>query len=323
MARSASLSILHRPEDPMLVERMEKLRVLLIGRDATTVSTLHKLLFTYNVGAIERVNDALQALELLKSRPYDLLIVDWRLPPFDGIALVRTIRNEQHDKRLRRDIPIMLLTTRAEVKHVHEARDAGVTELVLKPFAAKTISSRILQIINHPRPFVESENFSGPCRRRRGQPPAGMAERRARPASKPQPEATLPEAPFQSLRGWLAQGNTECVIWAMREMEMLLAAYRRLAVDTHDMSAQLALIDAAVALQAKSSLASYPQGMEITAMLAEYLAAHPFPDARQLQVIGKHVDIVRVVFSARVEQGGAVLAQEVIALLKALVVKVQ
>lgn len=47
------------------------------------------------------------------------------------------------------------------------ARDKGVSEFLMKPFSAKDLSKRILSIIKSPRDFVITENFQGPCRRRR------------------------------------------------------------------------------------------------------------------------------------------------------------
>lgn len=46
------------------------------------------------------------------------------------------------------------------------ARDAGVTEYLIKPCSAKQILSRIRAIIENPRPFVKTDQFFGPDRRR-------------------------------------------------------------------------------------------------------------------------------------------------------------
>ena len=46
-------------------------------------------------------------------------------------------------------------------------RDAGVTEFLVKPFNARDLYRRIVQIIERPRQFVRSEDFFGPDRRRK------------------------------------------------------------------------------------------------------------------------------------------------------------
>jgi two-component system chemotaxis response regulator CheY len=46
------------------------------------------------------------------------------------------------------------------------ARDAGVTEFVVKPITAKAILDRIQAVIFGPRPFVKTDGYFGPDRRR-------------------------------------------------------------------------------------------------------------------------------------------------------------
>jgi two-component system chemotaxis response regulator CheY len=58
------------------------------------------------------------------------------------------------------------MTGHSEKSRVTEARDAGVTEFVVKPITAKAILVRINAVIFHPRPFVKSEGYFGPDRRR-------------------------------------------------------------------------------------------------------------------------------------------------------------
>ena len=50
---------------------------------------------------------------------------------------------------------------------VEKARDAGITEFLVKPFTSEDLYKRVHQIIEKPRQFVESDGFFGPDRRRR------------------------------------------------------------------------------------------------------------------------------------------------------------
>ena len=47
-----------------------------------------------------------------------------------------------------------------------EARDAGVTEFLVKPLSAQALHQRILSVVAHPRPFIRTPTFFGPDRRR-------------------------------------------------------------------------------------------------------------------------------------------------------------
>jgi two-component system, chemotaxis family, chemotaxis protein CheY len=63
---------------------------------------------------------------------------------------------------------------------VNQARDAGVTEFMVKPVTAKSLFDRIVSIIDRPRPFVRTKGFFGPDRRRtRGKPFVGENRRSA------------------------------------------------------------------------------------------------------------------------------------------------
>jgi DNA-binding response OmpR family regulator len=85
--------------------------------------------------------------------------------PVDGISLARMIRNDP--KSPNPYIPIILMTGFSEKRRVIQARDAGVTEFLVKPFTARDLFRRITQIIERPRQFVKSEDFFGPDRRRK------------------------------------------------------------------------------------------------------------------------------------------------------------
>jgi two-component system chemotaxis response regulator CheY len=58
------------------------------------------------------------------------------------------------------------MTGFSEKNRVIEARDAGVTEFLVKPFNTRDLYSRMLQIIEKPRQFVRADQYFGPDRRR-------------------------------------------------------------------------------------------------------------------------------------------------------------
>lgn len=95
----------------------------------------------------------------------DIVIADWMMKPMDGISLARRIRND--GKSPNQFVPIVLMTGFSEKRRVVQARDAGVTEFLVKPFNARDLYRRLAQIIERPRQFVRSEDFFGPDRRRK------------------------------------------------------------------------------------------------------------------------------------------------------------
>jgi DNA-binding response OmpR family regulator len=76
-------------------------------------------------------------------------------------------------------VPIIMLTGYTSLDHVRQARDAGINEFIAKPVAAKTMMARLVSVIEHPRPFVRTSVYFGPCRRRRANDEYKGAERRS------------------------------------------------------------------------------------------------------------------------------------------------
>jgi len=92
-------------------------------------------------------------------------VLDWVMEGMSGVELVRMIRsNPQAPNSF---VPVIMLTGHTSLEHVNEARDAGVNEFIAKPVSVKTMMSRLVSVIEHPRPYVRTGGFFGPCRRRR------------------------------------------------------------------------------------------------------------------------------------------------------------
>ena len=95
----------------------------------------------------------------------DIVITDWQMEPFDGIALTHKIRTDPTSPNP--FVPIILMTGYSAMLRVIEARDTGVTEFLVKPFTANDLFLRLEALVEKPRNFVDSNKFFGPDRRRK------------------------------------------------------------------------------------------------------------------------------------------------------------
>lgn len=123
------------------------------------------VLDTLGVGTIYTAPDGEKGFEMhCRHRP-DIVLADWHMVPLNGIDLTRRIRNHplSHDRMT----PIILVTGYSALLRVAQARDAGVTEFIVKPFSANDIAKRIAYVINKPRDFIHCPGYFGPDRRRR------------------------------------------------------------------------------------------------------------------------------------------------------------
>ena len=132
---------------------------------------------------------AAEAWDQLKHANPDVLLMEWVERSGDGIEFVRRIRAS--DELPNRAIPIFMLTTRGRRADVESARRAGVDGFMRKPVSVLAMQQRVLKIVTHPQPFVETADYIGPCRRRQSEAGYTGVRRRLEDAAK---EAALEAA---------------------------------------------------------------------------------------------------------------------------------
>jgi two-component system chemotaxis response regulator CheY len=154
----------------------ESLRVILADDNAHMRSIVSAVLKSIGIKEIREARNGAEALSILRECPTDLAIVDFRMEPIDGVEFTRLVRTAQDSKNPY--LPIIMLTGYADRTRVVEARDSGVTEIIVKPMTASAIISRLNAVIYHPRAFVRTDEYFGPCRRRKAIPGYSGVERR-------------------------------------------------------------------------------------------------------------------------------------------------
>lgn len=123
------------------------------------------ILHGFGIKSIAEAEDGSDALKILRTTSPDILITDWRMEPLDGIDLVRMIRQDSEFPNP--FLPVIMLSGYTEMGKVSQARDAGINEFLAKPVSATALYSRLIRIIEKPRPFVKTKSYIGPDRRRK------------------------------------------------------------------------------------------------------------------------------------------------------------
>ncbi|MGZ9113780.1 MAG: response regulator [Brevundimonas sp.] len=147
---------------------LSALKVLLVDDNPHMRVIAAAVLQSAGIRLVREAGDGGEALEILRDYPADLVIVDFKMFPLDGVQFTRLVRNSPDTANPY--LPIIMMTGHSEKSRIYEARDAGVTEFVVKPITAKAILDRIQAVIFHPRPFVKTEGYFGPDRRRTQSP---------------------------------------------------------------------------------------------------------------------------------------------------------
>lgn len=146
----------------------KKLSILVVEDTAPMRKLLVSVLEAMEVGLIYSASDGAEGYEMVKKFNPDIVLADWHMTPVDGLRLTHEIRtNTLSPNRL---VPIILITGYSAMARVSEARDAGVTEFLVKPFSANDLAKRIAYVISKPRDFIDCNAYFGPDRRRRASP---------------------------------------------------------------------------------------------------------------------------------------------------------
>lgn len=107
--------------------------------------------------------DLEEAFAKFCQQKHDIILSDWLNNPDHGIQLTKKIRTDSSSANIY--VPIIMTAGSGHYSRVIRARDAGVSEYLVKPFAANALAKRIMRVIEAPRVFVSSEAYTGPDRR--------------------------------------------------------------------------------------------------------------------------------------------------------------
>ncbi|MRJ45442.1 response regulator [Idiomarina loihiensis] len=123
-----------------LLQKLKGVRILAIDDNLSTREMLYEMLRSYQVD-VKVCRTAEQALQVFQlsvedNNPYQLVLVDWRLPGMDGLEFCQKI-TERYAEDIR---PKMTLATGYYAEELSEkAKQAGVNDIISKPFTASTL----------------------------------------------------------------------------------------------------------------------------------------------------------------------------------------
>ena len=146
--------------------RFERLKILVVDDNVHMRKLVITILQAFGVVQISEADSGDRAWTVLREANPDVVVLDWVMEGMSGIELVKMIRSNPSCPNP--FVPVIMLTGHTSAEHVLEARDAGINEFIAKPVSVKTMMSRLVAVIEHPRPYVRTNKYFGPCRRRRG-----------------------------------------------------------------------------------------------------------------------------------------------------------
>jgi CheY-like chemotaxis protein len=154
---------------------LDSLRFLLMDDNHHMRAIVATILRGVGLRHLREASDGAEGLEVLETWPADIAIADFKMAPMDGVEFTRRVRQPNSRNPY---LPIIMMTGFSDRGRIFEARDAGVTEILAKPITASSLLQRIESVIMQPRPFIRTDAYFGPCRRRKEGEAADGVERR-------------------------------------------------------------------------------------------------------------------------------------------------
>lgn len=149
----------------MAKTEIQDLIVLIVDSNVFIAKTLFTIIEAFGVRKIILCKTLEDAEKKFYNAEIDCIFVDFMMENKAGIEFIKKLRTNPSSKN-NSDVPIILDTGVTDVDSIVMARDAGVTEVISKPFSPEQVLQKLDNAVNNRRDFIDVEEFVGPNRRR-------------------------------------------------------------------------------------------------------------------------------------------------------------
>ena len=116
--------------------------VLIVDDYKTMLRIIRNLLKQLGIENVDEATDGGTALMKMRERNYGLVISDWNMEPMTGLQLLKEVRADNKLKQT----PFIMITAESKTENVVAAKEAGVTNYIVKPFNAATLKQKLTAI---------------------------------------------------------------------------------------------------------------------------------------------------------------------------------
>ncbi|MCL1907866.1 MAG: response regulator [Holophagaceae bacterium] len=123
--------------------KLSNLKVLLVDDSKVARKHIRYVLESIGFEDFTEVADGKEALPLVDSVFYDLVVTDYNMPNIDGLALVDYIRT----KSIQTSVPILMVSSEHDVGRLAAVMDAGVSAICDKPFETNLVRNLVRKFL--------------------------------------------------------------------------------------------------------------------------------------------------------------------------------
>jgi len=123
----------------------KNMNILIVDDYKTMLRIIRNLLRQLDFQNVDEATDGAQALSMLRTGSYGLVISDWNMQPMTGLQLLQEVRADAKLKAM----PFIMVTAESKTENVVAAKQAGVSNYIVKPFNAETLKEKIEKVLVH------------------------------------------------------------------------------------------------------------------------------------------------------------------------------
>jgi two-component system chemotaxis response regulator CheY len=117
--------------------------ILIVDDYKTMLRIIRNLLKQLGFNNVDEATDGSMALQKLRERGYGMIISDWNMEPMSGLELLKEVRA---DTKLN-ELPFIMITAESKSENVIAAKQAGVSNYIVKPFNAATLKTKLTAVV--------------------------------------------------------------------------------------------------------------------------------------------------------------------------------
>ena len=128
----------------VLIMTVNKAMNIIVVDDYNTMRRIiRNLLKQLGFDNVDEAADGGEAIAKMREKQYHLVISDWNMEPMTGLELLKLVRADEKLKLT----PFIMVTAESKPENVIAAKQAGVSNYIVKPFNAETLKTKMVSVI--------------------------------------------------------------------------------------------------------------------------------------------------------------------------------
>lgn len=123
----------------------KNMQILIVEDNTTMRRIVRDLVRQLGFNNCDEAIDGTDALAKLNEKTFHFIISDWHMEPMTGFELLKQVRASEK----LRNIPFLMVTAESKPENILAAKQAGVSNYIIKPFNAQTLKTKMISIFGN------------------------------------------------------------------------------------------------------------------------------------------------------------------------------